>query len=95
MCITAATAATLIGAGVSAATSIYTARQQAKAADSQAGAAAKSDAMAAQSSNARLAMRRRALAANSLVTGASDPTTGSGTGASGVMGGMGQQTLGG
>lgn len=91
MCISAATAAALIGA----ATSIYTTRQQAKAADSQAGDAARADATAAQSSNARLAMRRKALAANSLVTGASDPTTGSGTGASGVMGGMGQQTLGG
>lgn len=79
MCISAATAM-LIGSLASAAGTIYNADRQRKAAHEAADAARNAQAQAetsgAQTANARIAQRRRALAANSLVTDQSAGQTG-------------------
>lgn len=71
MCVSAGVA-TLIGSALSTAGSLYNADRQRKAANQAADAArdaqSKAETSAAQSSNARLAMRRRAIASSSLVT---------------------------
>lgn len=79
MCISAATAM-LIAAGTSAAATIYSADRQRKSANEAADAARNAQAQAetasTQTANARIAQRRRALAANSLVTDQSAGQTG-------------------
>lgn len=87
MCISAAMLAA-IGSATAAVGTIYGVDQQRKQAnqarDAATAAAAKTEADAANSANARVAQRRRALAANSLVT---DQTSG--------MASSGRATLGG
>lgn len=74
MCISAAML-TAMAAGTAAVGTIYGIDQQRKAAhgqmDQARDAQAKADTMATQTANARLAQRRRALSANSLVTDSS------------------------
>lgn len=76
-----------VGSAVGAVAGLKSAHDARKASREAAGAQGRADATAAQSANARTAMRRRALASQSLLTGGADLS-------SGVLGG-GKPTLGG
>jgi len=67
MCISAAML-TAIATTTAAVGTVYSAEQSRKQASRAAGAQDRADAMATQTANARLAQRRRALSANSLVS---------------------------
>jgi hypothetical protein len=90
MCISAA-ALTAIGALAGGIGGLYSATQAGK---NDPKSAAQVDAEAQRNSNARLAARRKALAANSLATGAGAGGGTADAGGGGVMGGTNRATLG-
>ncbi len=88
MCISAVLAAAAAAAPYAgAAATVYGANQARKAGGDARRAAERSDTMATQTANARLAQRRRALSANSLVTDQSAGASGMASGQRATLGG--------